>query len=181
MNLIKKTQPILLILLYSIFSISCQEDTDMTDTQIVTSYTQNIPIVIKKTKGYFDLRRTESLGIDNNQTHDYLNNVKQINIENISYQIMNFKGIACVIDSLSIKMGNYTIIEHKNIDIKQSFLDKVVFNPSNTNALKAAARQFNSDKSINLEYYLNGAKIQDDVTFTIQLTVATRILAKYLD
>ena len=74
---------------------ACSEDSvsELLEKDLSISEKIEIPVHIDKTDGtWATFDNTKEISIDNAQTHDYLNRIKSVKIERLTYRIMNFNG-----------------------------------------------------------------------------------------
>lgn len=91
------------------------------------------------------------ISLDNEDTSEYLNNLKSIEIKKMTYKIIEFDGDPEGKITLNLKANNETLLSITDVTVKTAFDNATVYEVTNKAALTKAANSFLQNKAIALE------------------------------
>lgn len=174
----KKTLLALLISCMCFSFTSCDED-DIKELlpsfNVDITETENILVAIDQTNGErASYSEKTDLTIVNNDTEDYLNKIKSIEIKSLSYKIINFNG-----DPTGDVAGSFSVDGQVSLQndfvVKKVADDQMVYNITEVNELNRIANALKSGKSVEVEY--SGSALCDggDMNFTVEVSFAAKV------
>lgn len=172
-----------IILVLSVFLIcfsfnSCDEDDlealvpafDVNLTKIET-----IPVQIDQTTGdWVTYSNKTNLNIVNSDTEDYLNKIKEVKINRLSYKVMNFNG-----DPVGQVKGSFSVAGQVSLTnefgVKSSADNGVVYQVTEVAELNRIAAALKSGQNVVVEYA--GSALCDDnsMDFIIEVTLTVKV------
>ena len=157
---------------------SCGDDLkDLLDVSINTTVTKDIDLSV--IGGTNSLNQSVNVSLDNQDTNQYLNKLKTLEIKKMTYKIIEFTGDPDGKITANLKADNETLLTITDTNVKTSFDNATVFEVTNKNALITAASAFLTNKTINLT--TSGSTVCiNPMTFKIKVTLELGIVANPL-
>jgi len=174
----KKTLLVLGIFLIGFSFSSCDEDDIVGllpafDVNLVK--TEIIPVDIDQTNGdWVTYSNTTKINIVNNDTKDFLNKIKKVTINKLSYRIINFKG-----DPMGEVKGSFAVAGQVSLSnefvVKTSADNGVVYQITEVAELNRIAVALKSGQDVVVEY--SGSALNDDnlMDFDIEVTLNVKV------
>jgi len=137
--------------------------------------TENIPVHIDQTIGdWVTFSETTTINIVNGDTEDYLNKIKEVKINSLSYKVINFNG-----DPIGEVKGNFSVAGQVSLSnefvVKTSADNAVVYQVTEVAELTRIANALKSGQDVVVEYA--GSALCDDnsMDFTIEVTMSVKV------
>lgn len=167
----------LLVLGLSFFS--CDSLDELTEHEFSTTLEADIPVSWNAEDSQFSA--TETVSLDNSDTHDYLDMLEEINIQKITYQIKNYSCSDCtsVCDAYMNAAGT-SVEQIQGFNITEAYQNQTITQVSNTQGFSNIANQLLRDKTISLEYGATNAQTSQDVNFVVEVKLELQITADAL-
>ncbi len=176
----KTTIKFLSVLTFLISFASCESIEDLADVTFNTTLTDEIVVHIDQTNGTSaPFNMTQTISLDNADTHDYLSNIEEVNINSLSYKVINFSGdpagtidVEFFVDNVSQLANDFTVKIQADAGS--------IFEVTNTIQLNAIASALKSGQSVTAKYQGTALCDAADMDFTIEVTVGVTIVANPL-
>ncbi|NOQ91885.1 MAG: hypothetical protein GQ552_04120 [Flavobacteriaceae bacterium] len=174
----KKAIIFLAFLLIGFSFSSCDEDDIkqfLPDIDINLLETENIPVHVDKTNGeWATFTSGVSLSIVNNDTKDYLNKIKNIKINKLSYKIINFSG-----DTSGQVEGSFwadnTISLNNSFVVKTAADNGTVYQITDTVELSRIANALKNGHTINIKYSGEALCDNANLDFVVEVTLDAKV------
>lgn len=166
---------ILLIILGIITSCDIE---NLADKEINTPVSHNFTVVVHGQKKF---GKTEIVSIDKGDVKEYLDKIKNVKIQKMTYQITNFSGNPnCTINSFKAYLGGEQVLNEVNVNPKEFSDNKTVFEVKNTEALNKASTKLQNNKSINVVYDGSVTSTESMAQFQIKVYMSIVVVANPL-
>ena len=177
----KNTIKILVILLLVNFTItSCDEIEDLADVDFNTQITERIPIHFDAEVDQGIIDQHIILSLDNSDTHDYLNKIKDVTITKVTYKIIDLVGGDQYSDiQTDFSMDAFDLDQNVEINVKSAFENQTVFEIADVSKLNNIANAIKNNKQVsaNINGYYRSFIAAD---FKIEITVYLDVTANPL-
>jgi len=116
----------------SLVLVSCDDDIiDVLDIDFDTSISEDIPVVIDQ--GQESVNETLVVSLDNDDTHDYLSKIEDIDIKKITYKIIDFSGdetgtLNGTVSAGGVTLGVLNFIVSDNVNTVFEITDAAILN-----------------------------------------------------
>jgi len=175
LSIMKNTIKLLAVLLIAFTFNSCDEVNDLADISIETSLTEQIDVQI--TEDQDQVSDQIVLSIDNSDTHDYLDKLKSISIEKLTYKFIGFSGNDTCNMSVDISTdGN--VLDTKTFQIKQESDNGTIYEITDVAKLNAMATALKNNQQVSFE--MDGTVSDGPANFKIEVTATIKIVANPL-
>lgn len=162
----------LFVALFILSISSCNKD--LTEFDFTTTQTKTYNVSLNS--GAVVLDETVIFNIDNIDTHNYLDHLKNVKINKMTYHINNFSGEADATTSFVAQYDGTPFHSLSNINLKNASDSSTQFEVTDTNALNAIAAKLLNKQNVNIRSI--GSVTHDDlVTFTITITLELKVTA----
>jgi len=137
--------------------------------------TENIPVHVDKTNGdWATFTNSVALSIVNDDTKDYLNKIKNIRINKLSYKIINFSGDPSGEVDGSFWADN-TISLNNAFVVKTAANNGTVYQITETAELDRIATALKNGHTINVKYSGNALCDNANLDFIVEVTLDAKI------
>jgi len=175
---------VLLILAFGLQA--CSDAEELLDQTFSVNIDEKIPISLNlAAKSTFldcapkTFSGTEILTIDTEDTHDYLNKIKSVEIKSLSYKIVDFVGPATSKIAASLYIGN-ELLATENIVVKTAADNGTVYTISNVDLLNKVATALKNGKSVTAKYDGTATDWCNNLSFNVQITMQVKVTANPL-
>lgn len=175
----------ILLLLVAGFQ-ACDDAEELLDQTFTVNIDENIPfdLSLAGKSIYIDctpkaFSGTKTLSIDNNDTHEYLNKIKSVEIKSLTYKIMNFNGPDASSVAASLYFDN-ELMATENIMLKTAAANGTVYEVTNTELLNRVANNLRSRHTITARYEGSANQWCNNLTFRIQIRMQVKVIANPL-
>ncbi len=176
----KKLIKIFVVLLISFSFNACDEAEDLLDVKIPASINENIIVQIDDTNSSWDTySKSVLLSIDTGDIHKYINKIKDVKVNKLSYKIINFSG-----DPTGKVKGSFTI-DNTNINLENEIVVKTeadkatVFEITNVDELNEIGEELKKNKRFTARYS-GSALCDENMNFIIVITANITVIANPL-
>ena len=161
------------------FSLSSCDEDDVADFlpsfKVDIVETVNILVDIDQTDGErVSYSEKTNLSIINEDTEDYLDKIKEIEIISLSYKIINFSG-----DPAGDVAGSFSVAGEVSLQndfvVKTSADNQIEYRITEVNELNRIANALKSGKTIVVEYAGNALCDDDEMEFTVEVSFVAKI------
>ena len=166
---------------------ACDDAEELLDQTFTVNIDEKIPINLSlAAKGAVTdcapktFAGTEILSIDNNDTHDYLNKIKSVEIKSFSYKIVEFVGPATSKITASLYVNNELLATETNLVVKTAADNGTVYTISNVDLLNKVASALKSGKSVTAKYDGTATDWCNNLSFKVQITMQVKVIANPL-
>ena len=173
----KKITPylMLLLMLLTLTSNSCDED--ILDVDISTEITRSIDLHVNQ--GKESIIENYTVDLNNDDTKDYINKIKNVTITKLSYKIKNFSGDPEGTISGTVSVEDFSF-EPIVDNIKNAFDSNTEYKISNENELSTIAELLKEKGKITVEIDGESECPNNSMDFTIEVTAKLKITANPL-
>jgi len=171
----KNTIKFLAILLISFTFNSCDEVEKLADVKFSTSITEKIPVHIGQNQEY--MSEMVTLNLDNSDTHDYLNELKNVSIKKVQYKFIDFTGNEDCYINVEIASDG-VVLETKEFYVQQAYSNETVYEITDIDKVNAMATALKNNKQI--EFKMEGEVFGGISDFKIEVTLELEIIANPL-
>lgn len=162
-----------------IFTLNACDDEQkpLADVEFETTITKEIPFHFNIFQDYTS--ETVTIGLDNEDTNPYLNELKSVTIKSLKYKFVNFSGDSDCSMNVEISTDN-TIFEIKEFEIHNATIDQTVFEITDIDKLSIMANLLKENKEA--IFKMEGAigPNGNEADFTVQVTLVLEIVANPL-
>lgn len=157
---------------------SCDEDDVvglLPSFKVDINQIENIDVQVDQTDGdWVTFSNTTDLNIVNEDTEDYLNKIKSVEITKLSYKIINFNGDPAGQVEGSFSVANQVSLENSFV-VKESADNQTIYQITEVNELNRIANALKSGQTITVEY--SGSALCDDgsMDFTVQVSLVAKV------
>lgn len=160
---------------------SCDED-DVTG--LLPSFTvdvdqiETIPVHIDQTEDdWMAYSFKNTLTINNKDTKDYINKIKNVEITKLSYKVINFSG-----DPLGEVKGSFMVANQISLEnafvVKTAANDQIIYEIKEVAELNRIAEQLKAGQTVNVVYMGSALCSTNDMDFEIEITLETKVNIK---
>jgi hypothetical protein len=175
--IMKKYISIIVLFLLSFNLNSCAEAEKLLDVKIPTTITVSIPVVVQQGADAFS--ETVNLSIDNSDTHDYLNKIKEVKIESLSYKFVNFHGDSNGTVDAAFSVDNEILVQN-NVTIKVEADKGTSFKVDNLTHLNKIANSLKNGHSVKAKFSGTSVCPNESMNFEVRITMKVKIIANPL-
>ena len=136
---------------------------------------ENIPVHLDQTDGErmtYSFKNT--LTINNKDTKDYINKIKNVQISKLTYKVINFSG-----DPLGEVDGAFMVADQISLQnafvVKKAADDQIIYEITEVAELQRIAESLKSGQKVNIIYSGSALCNDDDMDFIIEVTLVTRV------
>ncbi len=165
----------LFIVLFIISLISCSDE--LTEFDFTTTQTKTFNVSLNS--GVVVLDETVVFNIDNADTHDYLDHLKNVNINKMTYHITNYSGETDATTSFIAQYDGTPFHSFSNLNLKNANDTVTKFEVTDTNALNTIAAKLLNKQNVNIKS-VGSVAHDEQVTFTVTITMELKITADAL-
>jgi hypothetical protein len=165
----------LLIALFFISFTSCTDD--LTEFDFTTTQTKTFNVTLNP--GVVVLDETVIFNIDNADTNAYLEHLKNVKINKMTYHISNYVGEDNATTSFVAQYDGTPFHGLTNVNLKNANDSSTKFEVSDTNALNAIATKLLNRQNVNIKS-IGSVTHNALVTFTVTITMELKITADAL-
>lgn len=173
----KKTIKFLTILILVFNFTSCDQLEDATSVDINTVQKASITAHVNAGNDV-PFNQNVTINIDNSDTHSYLNLIKKVSINSLTYRIINFTGDANGSINVDLSADNAVLASHA-IVVKTTADSGVIYKITDTAALNAIAAKLKSGSSV--VFAMKGTSTSNgEMDFKVEITLDLKITASPL-
>ena len=173
----KNTIKLLAIVLLVFTFNSCDKVEELADIDINTTITEKITVHIDQNQE--TINQNVTLSLDNSDTHDYLNKIKQVSITKLTYNIIEFTGDENGTINVDFLVDNVMLIQ-ENIIVKQADDNQTIFEVTDVNKLNIIANALKNNHQISTSVSGSTIALDDVMDFKINVTIDLNIVANPL-
>jgi hypothetical protein len=173
----KNTIKFLAIILLAFTFQSCDDVEDLADVNFNTSINEKITIHIDQNQE--NINESIPLDIDNTDTHDYLNHIKNVSITKFTYKIIDFIGdeegtidFTFFVDGVSLSQESFIV--------KQVNDNQFVFEITDISKLNTIASALKNNHQITASVSGTSTAINDSMDFKVDISINLSIVANPL-
>ena len=171
----KNTIKLLAVLLIAFTFNSCDDVKDLADVNFTTTLSENFDISISESQD--NISDQVILNIDNSDTHDYLDKLKSVSINKLTYKFINYTGNeSCNMEVEISTDGN--IFETKTFQIKQAVDNGTIYEITDVAKLNAMATALKNNQQVSFK--MEGTVSDGPATFIVEVTAEVTIVANPL-
>jgi hypothetical protein len=169
-----KTIQFLTAILVLISLSSCDE---LTDVHFNTSMTERIPVHIDQTQGSaVSFNESVILNLDNDDTHDYLNSIKDIEINGLTYKLIDFSGDIDGTIDVQFYIGVNPLLQN-SITVKPTVDNATVFEITDVQELNTIATAFKNGHQVTARYQGTALCNDDNMDFKVEVNLEVDVTA----
>lgn len=169
---------ILILLLVVVGFNSCDEEDlakILPDIKVNISATEEIPVFVNQTNGsWANFTNTVPISIINDDTDNYLNKIKAVKINKLSYKIINFAGDANGKVDVSFSVENVVSLTNA-FTVKTSADNATVYQITETAELNRIANELLNKKTITVKYSGDALCDDGDMDFIVEVRLDATI------
>ena len=174
----KKTYLALFVCCLCFSFSSCDED-DVKDLlpsfKVDLNETLYIPVDINQTNGQrVGFSEVNFLSIDNLETHNNLDKIKEVKIISLSYKIVNFNGDPAGDVSGSFSVEGQVSLQNDFV-VKTAADNQIVYDITEVNELNRIANALLSKKTVTVEYGGDALCDDDNMSFEVEVSFVARV------
>jgi len=176
----KKTIVILSILLLSFTLNSCDKAEELADVDFSTTLVEKIPVHFNENQSQEAIEQTLVMSLDNTDTHDYLNKIKDVSISKLTYKIVDLTGgDESAYMQVNLLMDAFDLQHNLEMNILDDYNNGTVFEVTDVAKLNQVANAIKANKQITAK--LSGNYQSQAVTdFKIEVTIELDLVANPL-
>lgn len=170
-NFLKLTAVLALIL---ITFNACEK---LTDVNFNTTISERIPVHINQTSGTavpFD--ESVILHLDNDDTHDYINDIKDIEINHLTYKLIQFSGDNTGTIDVQFYIGTNPLLQN-NLTVKTSVDNGTYYEVTDVQELNTIATALKNGHQVTARYSGSALSDQDAMDFKVAVTMNVAVTA----
>ncbi len=152
---------------------ACSEDSvdDLLEKDLSISEKIEIPVHIDKTDGtWATFDNTKEISIDNAQTHQYLNRIREVKIKSLTYRIMNFNGDPNGQVECDFQCANQLSLQNTFM-VQTSAQNMVQYRITEVAELNRIGQALKNGKKIQVRYSGKALCNDADMDFTVEVTM----------
>jgi len=154
---------------------SCDKAKELTDVTFSTSLTKEFAIHINENQEY--ISEEQILSLDNTDTHDYLDKLKNVQINKLTYKFKNFIGNeACNMNVEIATDGN--MFETKEFIIKQAIDNGTIYEITDVAKINTMATALKNNKQVS--FTMEGEVFEGAADFDVEVTAEVEVVANPL-
>jgi len=167
------------LLLIGFSTNSCAEAEKLLDVPIRFTITEEIPVHINQAVGSQNFQNTVILSIDNSDTHDYLNKIKEVKIYSLKYKLIQFSGDAACSAEADLSMDNI-LISSFDENVKRVVDAGTVYNVDNVDDLNKIASKLKSGHKVTAKFGGKAVSENASTNFKVKITMDVKVTANPL-
>ena len=171
----KTTAKILSVLLMCFVFTSC--DDDLLDVDFDT--TVKATIVAHVDQGQETIDESVVLSLDNNDTHDYLDNIKNVKIKKLTYKIISFSGDSEGYIDVDFYADTITLTA-KEFFVKEAYDAATIFEITDVSKLNTMADLLKTNNSTTVGISGQSTAVEEEMDFNIEVTAELEVTANPL-
>lgn len=171
----KTTINILSALLICVMFTSC--DDDILDVDFNT--TINATIVAHVDQGQEAIDESVVLSLDNNDTHDYLDNIKNVKIKKLTYKIISFSGDPEGYIDVDFYADTITLTAEEFF-VKEAYDTATIFEITDVSKLNTMADLLKTNNSTTVGISGQSTAVEAALDFNIEVTAELEVTANPL-
>ena len=171
-NLIKFCAVILLVFGYT----SCDKLDELTEVDFNTSVTERITVNVDAGENVV-LNNSVMVNIDNPDTHDYLNKIKNVTINSLTYKVVSFDGDFNGMMTANLIADGVTLATHTDVLVSDEI--EVLYSIDDTAKLTAIATKLKNKADVVMEV-TGTATSEVGMYFQIEVTLNLKVTADAL-
>ncbi len=171
-NLIKFCAVILLVFGYT----SCDKLDELTEVDFNTSITERIAVNVDAGENVV-LNNSVMVNIDNPDTHDYLNKIKNVTINSLTYKVVSFDGDFNGMMTANLIADGVTLATHTDVLVSDEI--EVLYSIDDTAKLTAIATKLKNKADVVMEV-TGTATSEVGMYFQIEVTLNLKVTADAL-
>jgi len=157
---------------------SCDEDDViglLPSFKVDVNKTAYINVPVDQTNGdWVTFSEETSLNIVNEDTEDYLNKIKNVEITKLSYKIINFIGDPAGQVEGAFSVANQVSLENSFV-VKEAADNQTVYQITEVNELNRIANALKSGQTVTVKYSGSALCDDDSMNFDIEVTLVAKI------
>ena len=170
--MINNTFKILVLLLISFPFTSCVKD--LADIDFSTDITESFDVHINQNQEY--ISQSITLSLDNNDTHDYLDNIKEVSITELTYRVTNFTGDQT--GTINVEFASDgSVLLLNDFNVKQANDNGTIYQVTEVSQLNLIANALKNNQQVNFSILGECAALADAMDFKIEVTVKLDVVA----
>ncbi len=170
-NTIKLVFAVLIVFTFN----SCDEVNELADVNFNTTVSEDIVIRIGENQEY--ISDVITLNLDNADTHDYLDMLKNITIKKLTYKFKDFEGNENCTINVEISTDN-NVFEARSFTIKQEVDNETVFEITEVSKINAMAIALQNNGSVTFK--MEGEVFAGIADFKVEVTAELEVVANPL-
>ena len=165
-----------LAILAVVFTLnSCDKAKELADVTFTTTLSEDFDVNISETQE--SINDQVILNIDNSDTHDYLDKLKSVSINKLTYRFKDFTGNeSCNMEVEISTDGN--VFETKIFQIKQAIDNGTIYEITDVAKLNAMAIALENNQQVSFK--MEGTVSDGPATFLVEVTAEVTIVANPL-
>ncbi|WP_299105408.1 hypothetical protein [uncultured Winogradskyella sp.] len=171
----KTTVKILSALLICFMFTAC--DDDLLDVDFDT--TVKATIVANVEQNQETINESVVLSLDNNDTHDYLNKIKDVTIKKLTYRIISFSGDSQGSVDVNFYADNITLKTEAFV-VNDAYSSATIFEVTDVSKLNTMADLLKTNKSTTVGISGNTVATEAAMNFNIEVTAELEVTANPL-
>ena len=176
----KNSLKFLVILLLSFTFNSCDKAKELADVEFSTTLVEKIPVHLNEDQNQEPIEQELVMSLDNTDTHDYLDKIKEISIKKLTYKIIDLTGgDESAYMQANLLMDTFELQHNLEMNIQADFNDETIFEVTDIAKLNQVANAIKANKQIMVK--LSGDYQSQAITdFKIEVTIKLDIIANPL-
>ena len=166
----KTTAKILSALLMCFLFTSC--DDDLLDVDFDT--TVKATIVAHVDQGQETIDESVVLSLDNNDTHDYLDNIKNVKIKKLTYKIISFSGDSEGYIDVDFYADTITLTADEFF-VKEAYDMATIFEITDVSKLNTMADLLKTNNSTTVGISGQSTAVEEEMDFNIEVTAELEV------
>ena len=170
----------LLVVLTLVFNFtSCKKE--LGTVNFNTLIDKTISVHVDQTDGsVFTFSTDELMSLNNDDTHDYLDEIQDIAINSLSYQLKNFSGDHTGTATLTFMIDGFSLQTHTDVNVKDIVDASEVYTITDISFLNQIATALKNDQQVTAKYIgdilCDNAAMDFEVKVTLDITVTANAL-----
>lgn len=174
----KKAIILIFALMVIINITSCDK---IMDVDFETSLNQSIPVHLDATSELGDsFVENGIISLDNADTHDYLNLIKDLEIKSLSYKLSNFSGNEDGLIDVQFFVNSTQLLNQTQLQVKTEVDGATMFEVTNTQELNAIAAALLSGNQVNSSFQGTAYSPNGAMDFDVAITINVKATASPL-
>ncbi len=170
----KNTIKFLILLVITTSFFACDK---LTDVNFDTTITERIPVHINQTTGTSTaFNESIILSLDNNDTHDYLNDIKAVEINSLTYKLIQFSGDANGTIDVQFYIDANPLMQN-DIIVKQSVDNLTIFEITDVQELNTIASALKNGHQVTARYQGNALCNNGSMDFKVEISMSVAVTA----
>lgn len=174
-----KIKVIVFCLCYMCFSLSSCDEDDVSSLlpsfDVDLNKTVSIPVQVDQTTGdWVTFSEKTNLNIVTKDTEDYLNKIKEVKINNLSYKIINFNGDPNGEVNGSFSVANQVSLQNAFV-VQTAAQNQTQYQVTETKELSRIANALKSGQSVAVEYSGSALCNDDAMDFIVEVSLVGKV------